>query len=600
MCGIVGVFSYASAAPSIDRGELDRSRDAMMTRGPDGGRTWVSDDARVGLGHRRLAIIDINDRASQPMRTPDERLTIVFNGEIYNYVELRDEIAATGQYSFRTHSDTEVLLALYLLHGAEMVHHLRGMFAFAIHDARDNSIFLARDPYGIKPLYIADDGRTLRFASTVKALLAGGKISKETDPAGLVGFHIFGAVQEPFTLYRSISALPSGHVMRVDRGGAGTPRCYANIAARLAAAIPDDGAPVDDVVREAVLDSVRAHLVADVEVGTFLSSGVDSGALLGLMRDAGAARVSAVTIGFEELTGTADDEVPLAREVAKHYGASHHVSVIGRDEFAGALPLILEAMDQPSIDGINSWLVSRAAHECGLKVVLSGLGGDELLAGYTSFQKLPQLRRRGAMFRKAVPLPSPLVRTIIKTLAPGLARDNPKVLGVHDYATGWGGAYMLSRAVLLPFELDRVLDAETIREGMARLDPVSRIDASLSPMPSGDIRRVMALESSNYMRNQLLRDSDWASMAHSLELRTPLVDWRLLEKIAPIAHRLGGRVGKKALAMAPQRPLPTAVFDRKRTGFTVPIGQWLRPSAAGPASTDSRAWSTEIAQAFAS
>lgn len=600
MCGIAGIFAYRNNAASIDAAELDRCRDAMAARGPDGARSWRSNDGRVGLAHRRLAIIDLNDRAAQPMTDTAHGLTIVFNGEIYNYAELRHEIAATGRYDFRTESDTEVLLSLYAIEGERMVERLRGMFAFAIHDANRNTLLLARDPYGIKPLYLTDTDGTLRFASSVKALLAGGAISRETDPAGLTGFHLFGSVPEPFTLYRAITALPAGHVLRVDANGVGVPRRYADIATLLAGVTPDDHSSVEEQVRNAVLDSVRAHLVADVEVGTFLSSGTDSGALLGLMRDADASRVRAITMGFEELIGTDSDEVPLAREVARHYGAEHHVSVVGRREFTDILPQIITAMDQPSIDGINTWLVSRVAHEHGLKVVLSGLGGDELLAGYSSFQTMPRLHRLGGMAARALPLPPALVRATIRTLMPGRVRNNPKLLGIHGYAGSWGGTYLLARAVLLPFELDRILDADTLREGLARLDPVTRLQATVSPMPAGDIRRVTALESANYMRNQLLRDSDWASMAHSLELRTPLVDWTLLGKIAPIAHRLGNRAGKRALAHAPSRPLPDAVLQRKRTGFTVPIGQWLTPGATGPARTDARAWSTEIARAFAS
>jgi len=270
MCGINGIFAYHSASSAPEEAELLRTRKAMRARGPDGSGAWWSLDRRCGLGHRRLSIIDLSDRASQPMISDDSRLVVVFNGEIYNYPQLRAQLEAEG-VRFRTTSDTEALLHLYALFGHDMVHHLRGMFALAIWDGNRRGLFLARDPYGIKPLHTANDGWTFRFASQVKALLAGGHISRDPEPAGIVGFHLFGSVPEPFTLYRDIRALPAGHTQWVDEG----------------AANPASAAEIPGRVRAGALDSMRAHLLADVEVGIFLSAGGDSGALLGCMRDAG-------------------------------------------------------------------------------------------------------------------------------------------------------------------------------------------------------------------------------------------------------------------------------------------------------------------------
>ena len=243
------------------------------------------------------------------------------------------------------------------------------MFAFAIWDEFRQGLFLARDVYGIKPLYIANDGWTFRFASQVKALLAGGGISRDPEPAGFVGFHLFGSVPEPFTLYRDIRALPAGHRQWIDAAGPREPEPYASVAsilARGAAKMPVQG--LNEQVRETLHDSVKAHLLADVEVGIFLSAGIDSGALLGLMRDAGQSQIRAITLAFDEFAGTSDDEAPLAAEVARHYEANHIVRRVNRREFVEDLPAILEAMDQPSIDGINSWFISKAASEVGLKV----------------------------------------------------------------------------------------------------------------------------------------------------------------------------------------------------------------------------------------
>src|SRR5438105_365250 len=311
MCGINGIFAYHSASSAPKETELVTTREAMRVRGPDGLGTWWSVDRRCGLGHRRLSIIDLSDRASQPMTSEDGRFVVVFNGEIYNYPQLRVELEVEGA-RFRTTSDTEALLHLYARHGAAMVHRLRGMFAFAIWDDARQGVFLARDPYGIKPLYTANDGWTFRFASQVKALLAGNRVSRDQEPAGIIGFHLFGSVPEPFTLYREIRSLPAGHTQWVDAAGPREAKPFADLAAILHEGALNP-APADELpqrVREAALNSTRAHLLSDVEVGVFLSAGVDSGALLGLMRDAGARDIRAITLAFDEFRGTPEDETP--------------------------------------------------------------------------------------------------------------------------------------------------------------------------------------------------------------------------------------------------------------------------------------------------
>ena len=514
MCGLNGIFAYHPAAGAPGETELLAIRDAMRARGPDGSGAWWSKDRRCGLAHRRLSILDLSARASQPMRSEDGRLVVVFNGEIYNYPALRKELEADG-VRFRTTSDTEALLHLYARHGVEMVHRLRGMFAFAIWDEARGGLFLARDPYGIKPLYTANDGWAFRFASQVKALLAGGRVSRDPEPAGVVGFHLFGSVPEPFTLYRDIRALPAGHTQWVDAAGPREPKPFAKLAAILAEGAREPAPPSElpERVRAAVLESVRTHLLADVEVGVFLSAGIDSGALLGLMRDAGQHEIRAITLAFEEFSGTAEDEVPLAARVAERYGAHHVVRGVSEREFRDDLPAIVDAMDQPSIDGVNTWFVSKAAREAGLKVAISGLGGDELLAGYPSFVEVPRWRRRFGPFA-AVPGVGRLARLAIKAMAPGFAHARPKALGVLEHANSWAGAYLLRRGLHLPHELAQIMDPDFAREGLRRLKPLRSLSASLAPDPGSDVARVCALESAHYMRNQLLRDADWAGMAH--------------------------------------------------------------------------------------
>ena len=595
MCGLNGIYAYNVSANFPKHAELIATRDHMTARGPDGCGEYWSEDRRLGLGHRRLSIVDLSERGAQPMASADGRYHVTFNGEIYNYPGLRRELEAQGTH-FESDSDTEVLLHLYAREGERMVHRLRGMFAFAIWDNAARSVFLARDPYGIKPLYVADDGWTFRFASQVKALLAGGNISRDPEPAGITGFHLWGSVPEPFTLYRDIRALPAGHTQLIDAAGPYPAKSYCSLAQIFAngAAAGHESSDIGQTVRQAALDSVAAHLLADVEVGVFLSAGVDSGAILGLMRDAGQAKVRGITLAFDEFRGTADDEAAGAAAVAQHYGAEHVVRWVGEDEFRSDIPAILTAMDQPSIDGINSWFISKAAREAGLKVALSGVGGDELFGGYPSFRDIP---RWVAMLRApaAVPGLGPAFRKLASL--GGMTRNNPKLAGMLEYGGSWSGAYLLRRALLLPFELRDVIDDELVRTGMARLQPLRQLDALSRPNPHAAASRVAAFESGHYLRNQLLRDVDWAGMAHSIEVRSPLVDIELLRKVSPVTAIIKGRRGKLALANAPSKPLPREFFDKPKSGFSVPTSRWIASAKSGALVSNglaSRAWAKEV------
>ena len=575
MCGIVGIYAYHYAANAIDRAELRCIRDHMAARGPDGLGEWYSQDERVGFGHRRLSIIDLSEQGAQPMMSADGKLVVTFNGEIYNYRELRASLEAKG-HTFRTQTDTEVLLHLYADKGEAMVHDLRGMFAFGLWDVEKRALLLARDPYGIKPLYYADDGWTVRFASQVKALLAGGKVSRDPDPAGWVGFCLFGSVPEPFTTYQEIRALPAGSTLWVDRVGTREPRQYVSIAntyyrAEVASSLlSDDDQQV--IAREALSDSVRHHLVADVPVGAFLSSGIDSSALVGLMRDAGQREIQTVTVAFEEFRGKREDEAPIAAEIAARYGTRHTTRIVTEQEFRNDLPKILEAMDQPTIDGLNTWFVSKAARELGLKVAISGLGGDELFGGYASFHDVPLWVRTLAIPGR-IPALGDLSRWLLTTFFPQSL--NPKAAGLLKYGGSYEGAYFLRRGLFMPWELAPLVGADVARLGLRRLNPIRHIAALLKPRPRSSFCRIATLESSMYMRNQLLRDTDWASMAHSLEVRVPLVDIKLLSQLAAVTARNGSR-SKRLLANSPCVPLPPKVIERPKTGFTTPIQSWLQ------------------------
>jgi asparagine synthase (glutamine-hydrolysing) len=580
MCGIAGLYAYHYAANPVDREELRRIRDHMLARGPDGEGEWHSPDGRVALAHRRLAIIDLSQAGAQPMASADGKTVITFNGEIYNYKALRADLEKQG-YAFRTHSDTEVLLHLYAAKGAAMVHHLRGMFAFGLWDREKSGLLLARDPYGIKPLYYADDGWTLRFASQVKALIAGGRISRDPEPAGWAGFLLLGSVPEPYTIYQDVRALPAGTMLWIDRRGSGAPHRYFSIPKVFEAAEtqrPESRQQIEERARAALLDSVRHHLVADVPVGLFLSAGVDSGAVLGLMREAGQQEIRSITLTYEEYRDKPEDEAPWATAIADQYGSKHTVRVVPETEFHADLPKIFDAMDQPTVDGINTWFVSKAAREIGLKAAISGLGGDELFGGYPSFRDIPRWVRWAA-----VPSRVPFLGDACRHLLTGSRRAasmlHPKLASFVKYAGTYAGAYLLRRGVFMPWELASVMDSEFMTEGLQRLVPLRHIAATLRPAPRTPWGKVATLEACLYLRNQLLRDTDWASMAHSVEVRLPLVDVTLLQNMAPLLAGLPAGAGKRLLATSPRTGLPSQVIERAKTGFGTPIQDWLQRDA---------------------
>ena len=571
MCGLAAEFAYGESAAPVSRTSLERVSAAMASRGPDGADVWISTDGRVGLAHRRLAIVDLSEAGSQPMATPDQKIRIIFNGEIYNFRSLRGELQRKG-YRFRSHSDTEVLLHLYQEHGRGMVHLLRGMFAFALWDERKRALFLARDPFGIKPLYYSDDGACLRVASQVKALRAGGATDARPDPAGHVGFFLWGHVPEPWTLYKGVRALPAGATLWASDGHPSCePETYFDVATELAeiesTAAEMTAAESRERFSAALEESVSLHMLADVPVGAFLSSGLDSLSIAALATEHSGEPLRTITLGFAEFEGSPDDEVPLAEAAAREFGFAHTSRSVRREDFSTARQKLLATMDQPSIDGVNTYFVSKAASESGLKVALSGLGGDELLAGYPSFRQIPSIVRYTRPF-------SFLGRGFRWASAPVLRHlTSPKYAGLFEYGGTYGGAYLLRRALYMPWELPQVLDRELVWEGWRELAPIARLEATTAHLASSRLR-VSALETAWYMRNQLLRDTDWASMAHSLEVRVPLVDVVLLREVARLVAS-GHSPLKSDMAGCTAKPLPAAILARPKTGFSVPVREWL-------------------------
>lgn len=565
MCGLSGIFCYDSGAKPLHIKTLEAMSASQSQRGPDGEGVWNSPDHRLGLAHRRLAILDTQATGHQPMASEDGALQIVFNGEIYNFQALKSQMQAEGVV-FRSQSDTEVLLHLWARFGPDMLSLLRGMFAFVIWDDHQKCLFAARDPMGIKPLYYHDDGTTLYLASQVKALKS--VIAQTTPcPAGLVGFYLLGSVPDPFTLHQEIRSIPAGSYMLCHRDSRPQLHSYWSMAQciqKLAAAPP----PLQSVA-SLLKDSLKHHFVSHVPVSLFLSAGIDSGVLAALAQETDPRPLAAFTLGFDEFQGLDKDEVPLAAEVAARYGLSHHVYRLSKQDYFHEIPTFLSAMDQPSIDGINTYFVAKAAKEAGIKVALSGLGADELFAGYDAFRSIPKTLALTKPLSK-IPLLGKTLRHLGRTILPGSLPS--KTAGLVEYGSTLSDAYLLRRCLFAPWELNEVLDPETLRQGWKQLAIQPSLHALEMASPNARLA-ISLMESCFYMRNQLLRDADWAGMAHGVEIRVPYVDIPLIEGI--IAHVLAASpAGKAEIAAAPTHPLPAKIVNRRKTGFNVPFNAW--------------------------
>lgn len=570
MCGIAGVVSPDEARV---RSALPRMVAAQSHRGPDGeGIEFVASSSNhLGLGQRRLAIIDVTPAGRQPMIHPDTGDQLVYNGELYNTEELRRELP---DVRWRGHCDTEVLLHGLARWGASFLDRLHGMYAIAFYDHDQGSLLLARDPVGIKPLYYAALPDGFLFASEVRALLASGLVPRDPDPAAMATMLAYGAIQEPRTYFASIRALPPGCHAIVDLC---RPPAANQPSIRRHWQYPDAPSAVtwEDAVatsRSLLEDSVRDHLVSDVPVGVFLSAGLDS-TIVASLAARHAPDLRTFTVGFAEHPELS--ESPLAAATARRIGARHtDVHITGPEAEAAAFHWI-DSLDQPSIDGLNTFLISQAGRAQGIVVALSGLGGDELFGGYSNFTDAVRMRR---LVRRLRFLP-PGVRSALGRLAaagrpPAVAAKIADMLGSNgsllDLFLHCRRSMSNSQLAELGLFPDRLaLDHRYLPEGA--LDGVTRSEDS----PYWSIAQ---WESRCYMGNTLLRDSDANGMAHSLEIRVPLLDRRLLDFAfsLPDDVRLpDGRANKPLLRAAFAPFLQDDIASRKKTGFTLPIGTWM-------------------------
>ncbi len=554
MCGIAGILTRA--ADGSEAASVGVMQEALRHRGPDDRGTWQAPSGHATFGNTRLAILDLSRAGHQPMSTADGRLTITFNGAIYNFKALREVLEQRG-IRLRSDTDTEVILGAYDAFGEACVDHLRGMFAFAIWNERDRTCFLARDRFGIKPLYYQAEGGRLMFASEVRALLATGEVPADLDGDAMFAYFRAGSVQEPRTLLKSVRCLEAGHVATWRDGRLQT-REYWRVS------FPPAAAPADPVAatHAALVDSVRHHFVSDVPVGILLSGGVDSTSLVALARHAGVGDLRTFTLS---IPGFEADESDRARRTAEHFGTRHEEyrvgAMAGRDLFTG----FLQAMDQPSIDGLNTFAVAGLASRHGMKVMLSGLGADEMFGGYPSFANVPRLARWSRTLARAGPVRS----TVANVLG---ASGDPRHRRVADFLTQrptLSAGYATYRGIFTRAE-SRIL-AERYSGAACWTDDEEPPDDEGDATAQDAVSR---LELSRYVRNQLLRDSDVMCMAFGLELRTPYLDGDLFDALAriPAAERLAP--GKRLLLDAVPN-LPDGVAWRPKRCFQFPFDDWL-------------------------
>jgi asparagine synthase (glutamine-hydrolysing) len=576
MCGIAGLIDFSNGQlPGHENhsGKVLRIMlDHLRHRGPDDRgeeRFEVENGPPVYLGHQRLSIIDLTKLGHQPMPNDTRSIWVSTNSEIYNFKELRQELESKS-YTFRSQSDTEVLLKAYEEWGVDCLKKLRGMFAFAIWDADKKVLFLARDRLGIKPLYYFSSADCFLFASEVRALAATGIPDTTLSATGLFQFLSFGSLSAPDTLWESIKELMPGHYLLV------TPKSMVETQYWDPLSSPESPADsrIENSLKTTLKESVSLRQVSDVTLGAFLSGGIDSSAVVSLMNKKTDSPVETLSVVFKE---PEYDESVYSKQVAEKMGTRHHTLELDESDLVNALPDAISAMDQPTVDGINTYLISRCARGSNWKVALSGIGGDELFGGYDSFSLIPKLSIFNRFLR---PLPRSwrnFAGNCLKRFLPVSDRNNKLAQFVRGQKSG-GHDYFLLRAL---FTEDRVrslfrdkncADNEILKH-LKKTQQQCALLSALHPL-----KQISYLELTHYLPNTLLRDTDMMSMAHGLEIRVPLIDHRLVELMFsfPPEIQFARPPQKSLLVNSLPTPLPPETVHRKKMGFTLPFEHWMR------------------------
>jgi asparagine synthase (glutamine-hydrolysing) len=578
MCGIAGVIVPArDAEKHCPQRLINRMITRLDHRGPDGRGAWnhAGEYHHLALGHTRLAILDLTDAARQPMVDPVSGCTLIYNGEVYNFAEIRNDLEKEGE-TFRSTGDTEVVLKACVRWGKDAIRRFRGMFAIALFDPNDNTLLLARDPFGMKPLYYTEDwSGCFAFSSEVRPLLDLPWARKRLDPIGLLGYLSYGAVQEPFTLVAGIQSLRPAHTITIGFGRkrlmVNEPERYWRMPVRNVRANGFGREEAAAHLRRALAQSVELHLVSDVPIAAFLSGGVDSSAITALMCEVAGSRVQGLTVSFE---GAGYDESPVARQVAKAFGIEHVDIRLTPGDLLSSWESWLGDQDQPGSDGANTWVISRACRRAGIRVALSGLGADEFFVGYSTFT------RANAALRWSRPIFC-LPRGVRKHVASAMS-------GLHwmsaQKAADWLSTdgsllscYLCLRRVTPKTRLRQWLHPVSMNMSHTDLHPGVLRDLLDCAADSDPLSALSMLEAGTYMVSTLMRDSDQMGMAHSLEIRMPFVDRNIAEAALAAPGALHAVDGPKTLLRQAMRDkLHPNWVNRPKEGFTIPFDRWLR------------------------
>lgn len=575
MCGIAGFIDHDG---KVGAEALAAANCAIAHRGPDDAGLQIIAMAKggsVGLANRRLAIIDLSLAGHQPMQDSATGNWIAYNGEVFNFREVREDLQRRG-VEFTSHSDTEVILKAYAVFGKNCLEHFRGMFAFAIWDNAEQRLFLARDRLGKKPLYYYQAGALLLFASEIRALLATGLVCRRINPEAVEHFLSFGSMSDPQTLVADVKALAPGSYLTWHAGKFEIQKYWDPLASSSRSArreVLGESAVIRSV-RDLLEEAINLRMVSDVPIGVFLSGGIDSSALVAVLAGLQQKKINTFSVVFEEGEYS---EADFSKLVARRFKTEHQELTLKGEQFLASMPDALDAMDQPSIDGLNTFIISRAVRQTGLKVALSGQGGDELFTGYPSFRTIPRMEKFHNVERR---LPE-AVRSALATAIHGRgATDRRRKLAALIAENGsLVHPYFLSRMLFLPSQQRKLLKNGTSAATRMFMEAAASRASSLDP-----VNRVSYLELTNYMANMLLRDTDCMSMAHGLEVRVPFLDHLLVEYVlsVPGDMKLDSRTPKHLLVKALQGLLPDEIVHRPKKGFTLPFEHWLRgPLKAG-------------------
>lgn len=557
MCGIAGILNREEP---VQAGAIRSMTESMSHRGPDSEGFFV--DGELAFGHRRLSIIDLSSAANQPFEDVSGRYVIIFNGEIYNYAEIKPLLS---DYPFRTNGDTEVILAGFIRWGADCLSHIRGMYSIAIWDRLERELFIARDPLGVKPLYYFKDENQFIFASEVRAILSSGKIRRKIDPTAIAEYFRYQSIGFPFSPIAGIRQMEAGTWMRIKNGEIRT-HTYWDPTAKNYDFDFISKKEVQQKVKELMLQSVSRRLVSDVPVGAFLSGGIDSSAVVGLMVEAGDPSPNTFNISFDE---SEYDESLYANLIAKKFNTKHTQIRLKPEVMLEELSNALDAMDIPSGDGINTYVVSKAVHKEGIRVALSGIGGDELFVGYPIFEHYIRLQQKRWLWK----MPVAIRNGFSGLLGKGAKKDRMRqLLALPSPAIEY--AYPVLRQLLSPVALQELtMLNETDQQTFAR-QLVSKKSA-LRKLPF--FTQVTAAEYLGYTQQTLLKDTDQMSMANSLEIREPFFDQDLVEFVMSVPDHFKVPVYPKSLLVESLKPLlPDEIVHRKKQGFVFPWKEWMK------------------------